>query len=73
MVPTDPGRLAVVPVKGTVPRSAFPFRNCTVPVGVPAPGGTTVTVAASVPAETMSVMPVLAFDTVRVPLTKVKV
>src|SRR5271165_6713295 len=59
MAPGDAGAVALEPTRGTVPMTMVPFRNCTVPVGVPVPGGA-VTVAIHVAAELASVVVVPA-------------
>ena len=41
-------RTAVLPLRLAVPREVVPTKNCTEPVGVPAPGATTAMVAVSV-------------------------
>jgi hypothetical protein len=41
-------RIAVLPLRLAVPTDVVPLKNCTVPVGVPAPGATTAMVAVSV-------------------------
>ncbi len=43
-------RIAVLPLRLAVPREVVPTKNCTEPVGVPAPGATTAIVAVSVTA-----------------------
>jgi len=40
--------VATPPAKGDVPRDATPSKNSTIPVGVPDPGATAVTVAVKV-------------------------
>ena len=41
-------KIAVLPLRLAVPREVVPTKNCTEPVGVPAPGATTAMVAVSV-------------------------
>jgi hypothetical protein len=48
-----------------VPRSKPPFRNCTEPVGFPAPGGVTVTAAVNVWPESVIAVLVAALAMVK--------
>ena len=41
-------KIAVLPLRLAVPREVVPSKNCTEPVGEPAPGATTAIVAVSV-------------------------
>lgn len=61
-----PDTVAVKPVSGTVPSTVLPRRNCTEPVGVPAPGGVTDTVAVAICPFTLSATAVAALFTTNV-------
>jgi hypothetical protein len=59
---------AVPPLSDTVPRTELPFRNCTLPVGVPTPGAITVTAAVNVRPESVIDVPVSALAMVKATL-----
>jgi hypothetical protein len=59
---------AVPPISVTVPSTELPFRNCTLPVGIPAPGAIAVTAAVNVRPESVIDVPVSALAIVKATL-----
>ena len=66
--PTELGIDAADPFSGAAPITDAPLRNCTEPEGLPAPGGTAVTVAIRLPPVFASTVVVAALVIVSVPL-----